>query len=648
MSIKALLATAIAVVVALHVNAQKAPVKFGDVSMEELSMKRYDLDSSSAAVVLADFGEVYIDVSTVKLIFERTTRIKILTKEGLDQANIEIPLFHSNSAKEKVSNLKAVTYNLESGKIVSTKMAGSAVFEERINKYFDNQKFTLPNVKEGSVIEYTYKIYSDFIDNFPNWEFQREIPTVWSEYRAHIPEFFIFEMYTQGYVSVSVNVKDQVQADYNVKERQWVARDVPAFKPEPYMTCEDDYISKINLALSHIDFPGQPTREIMGSWAKLNAIMLNSDYFGKLITGSGFLKKKVEELTTGVNEPEKKLAIIYDYVKKAIEWNKEDDRSADNTNLKKVFDDARGNSAEINLALTSMLVKADLAAQPVLTSTRDHGVIRISYPMEKQFNYVLCAVTINGKMLLLDATDRLLPMNILPQRCVNSQGLIISPVMSKWIDIPSTVRSKTTVQTALELGTDSQLTGKIEYASSGYAAHSVRKKYQSKGKDEYVKSIMGQKTWEVSASDIKNIDKIHENVIESYDITIADHVNSAGDIYYIDPFITGKYSENPFHHEKREYPVDFGSSFDRVYMIKLTIPEGYKVDELPKAKILVLPDNAGKYMYNVLQSGNMISITSILNISKPIFTQLEYPDLREFYNQVVAKEAEQIVLKKAN
>ena len=47
----------------------------------------------------------------------------------------------------------------------------------------DITKVTMPNVKVGSVIEITYKVRSDFIFNFQDWEFQSTIPTVWSEYQ---------------------------------------------------------------------------------------------------------------------------------------------------------------------------------------------------------------------------------------------------------------------------------------------------------------------------------------------------------------------------------------------------------------------------------------------------------------------------------
>lgn len=81
-------------------------------------------------------------------------------------------------------------------------------------------------------------------------------------------------------------------------------------------------------------------------------------------------------------------------------------------------------------------------------------------------------------------------------------------------------------------------------------------------------------------------------------------------------------------------------------MSRISLPEGYSVDELPQPKVISLPNGAAKYTYNVSQLGNMLNVVSFLQINKSLFLQDEYPNLREFYNQLVAKQAEQIVLKK--
>src|SRR5690606_42045312 len=75
-------------------SAQKPPIKFGDVSLEEVKMSQYALDSAATAVVLCDYGESdlkYDQNQGFYLTFDRITRIKILTRDGYDHANFRIP-----------------------------------------------------------------------------------------------------------------------------------------------------------------------------------------------------------------------------------------------------------------------------------------------------------------------------------------------------------------------------------------------------------------------------------------------------------------------------------------------------------------------------------------------------------------------------
>ena len=625
--------------------AQKSPIKFGEVPLEELKMTIYDKDSSAAAVILTDYGEAYITPSTAMLNFERHVRIKILKKEGLKWADCSIPLLRSGSDDERVSKLKATTYNLENGKIVETSMSKDAVFKEKFNRDYMVQKFSLPNVKEGSVIEYSYTVTSGFFWNFPNWQFQYDIPVRWSEYWAMFPDFFFFEKYMQGYIpTTSYEVKNKNISGILTNGHHWISEHVPAFKAEPFMTSEDDYVSKINLALSHVNFPGQPVTEIMGTWGKLNAQLLESENFGKLVTGSGFIKKKSEELTAGLTDPLQKVTAIFNYVQKTFEWDGTKDKYADN--LKQVVESKKGTAADINILLASMLDKVDVASTLVLLSTRDHGFIRHQYPMEKQLNYVICVVKVGEKVLFLDATEKYLPMGILPERCLNGQGLAISKTNHGWINIEPKAKARTVVNSDISLSEDGALKGKVKFSREGYDAHKLRVEYLKKGESDYLTEFLADKNWEISKTEFQNIKEIENNAQQMHEFSINDYSTLAGDVIYLNPFFTAQTKENVFKAPTREYPVDFGTPIERLYMAKINIPNGFVVDELPKSKVVVLPNNGGKYSYNVTQMGNTLNVVSMMQINKSLFIQTEYELLREFYNQIVEKQAEQIVLKK--
>ncbi len=631
----------------LYAHAQKPPIKFGDISKEELELTIYDRDSSAVAVVLTDYGHAYISLSTSKLIFERHKRVKILKKEGLDYANAAIRLYYSGSAKETVSNLKGVTYNMVNGKLTETKMSKQSIFEEKFSKNINLYKFAFEDVQVGSIIEYSYKVNSEFFYNFPNWQFQYSIPVIWSEYRADIPEFFTYQKYMQGYVSTTIfesPIKFQGQNSYTAN--RWVVKNAPAFKEEAFMTCEDDYISRINFALSYYKIGGI-TYEIMGTWEKLRKILNESESFGRVVDNSGFLNKTVKELTANVTDPEVKIKIIYDYIKENIAWDGESD--FETAKLKDAFKAKKGTSADINLGLASMLREAGFDVELIILSTRENGFVRTNYAMVQQFNYVVCQVNLGDKTIILDATDRNLPQNILPERCLNGQGLLISKTKGvEWIDLEFSDKTKSLINVTFAMDEGGSLKGNIDFSKTRYDASNMRKQYKSNGEEEYIKNMVSGKSWNISDQQFTSLDNLDMPTSEHFDVEITDHVMMAGQMAYINPFVLSKIQENPFKSIEREYPVDFGSPFDKMYVGKFTIPENYAIEELPKSKIITLPDNGGKYLLNVAQVGNSITVVSSFSINKGMFTQMEYPNLREFYNLIVATQSEQIVLKKIN
>src|SRR5687768_12585844 len=175
---------------------EKSKIKFGKITAEDFKQNVYSLDSSANAVVIADIGSTEIIGNTkgsFSLEFKNYRRAHILNKNGYDIANVEIRIYTDGSAEEELKSLKAVTYNLENGKVVETKLeTKSAVFKDKINKNLVIKKFTFPNIKEGSIIEYEYKLNSDFIFNLQPWDFQSEYPCLWSEYNVSMPEFYYY------------------------------------------------------------------------------------------------------------------------------------------------------------------------------------------------------------------------------------------------------------------------------------------------------------------------------------------------------------------------------------------------------------------------------------------------------------------------
>jgi hypothetical protein len=423
-----------------------------------------------------------------------------------------------------------------------------------------------------------------------------------------------------------------------------IMKDAPAFRVEPYLTTPDDYVSGMNYYITEIFIPGKFFK-LDRTWNGIAKNYDKSSDFGGLTRVTGWLDKTVEPLVAGITGPEDKAKKIYEYVKTNIVWNEMVDRIPDHS-LRKVLEEKKGSSSEINILMIAMMKRAEVEAYPVLLSTRKHGVIRQFTPHDAQFNDVVCAIKIDGKFKLLDGTIKGLPYNALPERCLNGEGLLVREGGGDWIPLVSS-KARTTYTATLKVKADGELNGSLAIARDGLHGGDMRHDFTALGQTKYVSAAFEGKGWEISKSEFVNMDQTASPAQEVHQVIIRDHVQANGDVMYINPYITG-IEENKFKSEKREYPVDIPTPFDHFYTTRIELPEGYKVEELPANKVFVLPDNGGKFLYSATQLGNVINFTSQLSITKNLITPDKYMNLREFYAMVVAKQAEQIVLKKTN
>jgi len=311
----------------LFAFGQKPLLKFGDVPLEDMMMKAYPRDSSASAVIVFDRGECHL-FEDLNVVFKRHVRIKFFTKESIDSWSTKT--LYLSHLEDAISKLKGNTYNLENGKIVVSQMEETSIFKTKVDKYTDQIKFTLPKVKEGSIVEYSY-VLKTTASLLPSWQFQYPIPSIRSEYETIIPSTFTFKTDLQGNLKISEHTLEN-----NGSIELWAINNVPAFKEEPFMTSPDEYVSKMDFLISELFVPGNPIIKFNRSWTGIVRNLNDDPDFDGRIKASGFLRKTVEEITTGINEDDKKMKVIYEYVKANVSWNGFTDKIPDHPFIKSI------------------------------------------------------------------------------------------------------------------------------------------------------------------------------------------------------------------------------------------------------------------------------------------------------------------------
>lgn len=636
------------VLMATCASAQKISpqAEFGKIQKKDLELQAYDKDPGAAAVILFDYGlcEFAFSQST----FKRHKRIKIFKKEGYEWGNDLIPLIEVG-ARDRITTLKAATYNLVDGAIQQSLLPATSSFKEQLNDDIKLIRFAMPDVREGCIIEIYYEVANTW---FTNWTFQQTIPTVLSDYTFSIVTGINVNFVIQGYLTPEIKDGYGYLQGKECRTLHMVMQDVPAFEPEPHISSMQDYIARARFYLTSlkVNLGNYYTASWYASvtqWSQVPAAYKQSQLSEEIGSAStSFLQKPAREITQNCKTQDEKLIALHQHVRSHFTWNRRNSISA--TGIRKAYEKKEGNSADINLTLLLMLRYAGVMAEPVLISTKENGMVRPDMPTLTQFNRVIIQSSMNGRNVYLDATDKSLPHDYLPLPSAVLLGYVAAESHPGWVELTSLSKTAITTRADLTLSAEGKLSGTLTVEKNGYEAAASRKKYKDLGEKEYTDNVYKPTdAITIANASFTNAETPGASFKEMYTIETNTEGNTGNfDILYLNPILTDRLLENPFRETDRVFPVDLGFPKTISYQAKIKIPAGYSVDEIPKPKLSMLPGNTAKFMYNATHSENEVVVICQVALNRSHFIQDEYPDLREFMNIVLAKQAEQIVLKK--
>jgi hypothetical protein len=626
---------------------------YGRVNIAEVTMKEYTGDKTCEAVVLYDVGKSYFrdTENGFELVFERRTKIKIFSKSGLRWAEIEIPYYTEGFTSENVSDIEAASYNLENDVIRQTFLDPKKVFDEKTSDHYRQKKFAIPNVKEGSVIEYKYSIASPYMFNLQDWQFQRTIPTVYSEYLVKITPFYeyIYIMTGQKYLTVKESYVDGGlprnlgAIQYQDMVHRFVMKNLPAFSDESYITSINDYIYKADFQLSHVHHTNGVTVDIITTWPKMITEMMKHEKFGDYINKAEKACGSLAALPelTGKSQTEQ-LEILVNQVKSGFSWNGDFNEFATKS-VKEFMKEKTGNSADINLYLTGLLRAAGFDAYPVIISTRGHGKIKSDYPFAHFFNDVIILVTADGKQILTDATQVLCPFNTIPPWCINEKGLVIKKDAEDWVMLsnndPSTLNSSFIIRLAPENDTVRCI---HKVSATNYDAFNFRKNYQDDS--EKVEKYFHDKGYTgIDSIRIVNFDDPRLNYSLKVDLRYP--AEKTEDKIYLSPFMLEAPEENFLKQTVRQYPVDMTYLKSRMFNSVISIPDGYSIEYLPADSKIESKFLDAEFASKKIGENTLI-ITARYTYKKVVYEPEDYSNLRYTLNEIIKKLNEKVVLKK--
>ncbi|MBG26660.1 MULTISPECIES: transglutaminase domain-containing protein [Croceibacter] len=652
---------------------------FGDVSEEELLEKEHPIYKDADAAILYRSYNTYFTYTTNEGFLVNTEvheRIKIYNPDGYKYATKSVSLYEQDSKyKDDLRSLKAYTYNLENGNISKDKLSKDGVFKEEQSKYRTLTKFTMPNLKEGCVIEYKYLLKTPFVSNLDEFRFQEQIPinTVSSKFRS--PEYYGFNMHQKGLSQISIEneVKSRtiIYKPQNSQSRKIVDRvvihdkspktrkltfseniinmsgsQIPAIKEELYTNNIDNYSNAIKFELAYINFPGSTYKNYSNSWDDVAKSIFDQPQFGDELKKSNYFNNDLSRLISSQQSEIEKTVAIYEFVKQKMNWNGYVGIATDD-GVRSAYKNNVGNITEINLILTAMLREAGLNTNPVLLSTKNHGIP--IFPTRNGFNYVISSVTIDGGLVLLDASKKYGEINLLEEELLNWNGrLITEDGRSKWVNLLPNKQAEQNTMLSVTIDKDLNTNAKVINKLTGHKSYAFKKKYANVAKVSQLEMFENQfKNIQVSNLEVQNLDKLYQPISFNYDVSYSNALDIIDSKIYVTPLLHLGTYENPFVPETRQYPVDFVYPLKTRVIASIKIPDGYTVETIPETLNIAIPKNQGSFQYLVNVSGNNIQVSSQLSISTHIIASNYYKELKAFYDMVINKQLEKIVLVKS-
>ena len=627
----------------LTVVAQQ--MKFGKPTDEELKMTVYDPDQSAEAVVLCRLTDVEytIQQSSFLVDYKEKCRIKVLKPEGARFAKVVIPYQQQVSinsiggtkvtamalpkpggssdsyfegegvsmmegvfgtdADDIVEDIRATAFNLEGSKVVKSSLKKGDIVRKKIDEHNYQVEFTVPDVKEGTVIDIEYNIHSQLFWQLRDWYAQCEIPVAYAKLDMNIPSYLIFNIEDHGiqrltYTCTAGSMKFKLVSDplsnpmtVVTNHYVYIGRNLKAMPKDDYVWNVNDYCAGITAELKTYRLPGMSEMDFAKTWQQIDELFLGSDPFNLQLNAHSPLHKELQDAQIqDIANVQERAAAVCQLVMKHVKWNGQYNLWPQPT--KEVLQQGTGSNADINMMLIQSLKDVGLEAAPVLLRSRDLGMMPYNFPsFQKLSTFVVGVMPQGGTKFYVDASSTDGYLNVLPATLlVERARLLLKDNKSQWVNLQKISRSQTTTTVEATLSTDGVLSGTQISRRKGLTTETV---------DSIPFTIRGE---------------VSDNKIS------------------VCPFYTVPIKENPFKAGERLMPVEFPREELQQVTVNITLPEGYVLENTSKPISVTTPDKGINGRYSVTSYAGKVQVQYLFNVSKVAHPNNNYEALRDIFS----------------
>lgn len=613
-------------------------LKTPDLSDQDLQSAKSAKFPEAAAEIL--YRSVHFIIETDGTLNQEVVqRVKIYDKNNAsDFLDVRVGLYSDGKgSSETLTKLKAYTYNFENGKKTETKVEKDEKYKSKEDKNYTITKFAFPNVKDGSVIEYSYTILTPFLGSTPRVLIENDIPVRYVEFVFDTPKMLGYTINYKGDLNpTNRNVEERMIYGIPYQTYRFAYENVPAYLEEKYVQNNDNYKTGIKAELNSTNFQNK-FKSYAVTWKDIQERLYKHDSFGQQLKRQNLADEILPAEIKALPTVKEKANAILKYVQKNFTYNREDDIATDK-GIKNLTSTKIGNVAEINLLLTMLLRSAGIEADPVVLSTVKRGFLLAYNPSISQLNYVIASFRDQGQLYLMDGTLKQSEINMIAPKALNYSGILMGKDYIKELSIFYPDVSKTMMNIDAKMNPDGTFEGHFDdrntklYAMLNNEIYTQDKEtFQKKYKEDY----------KFPYTNLKQGIQENNDFVSSFDFSGDTFADAIGNKIAFNPLLF-LFSQNHDFNQTgpRKAPLEFYSAFDRVKKVTITIPDNYEFQNVPKSKKIRTEDNGIQYTYLVEQEGNKLTVETTVQVDDSVFPKEYYPAFKQIFDNITQLESQ--------
>jgi hypothetical protein len=430
----------------------------------------------------------------------------------------------------------------------------------------------------------------------------------------------------------------------------WELKNLPGIEEEPYAITTRDYNPYLLV--------GPTTFEVQGYKGNMSDWNDYAKFYYNLQKGRDQLpddiKHSVHALTDNIQEADKKVAVLYDYLQKnthyvGIQLGIGGFQTFDAAYVAK---NKYGDCKALSNFMVSILKEAGIKAYPVVIyGGKNNPKIIEDFPSH-QFNHVICCVPMQKDTFWLECTSQYLSAGYLSSFTADRYGLLVSEKGGMLVHTP-VYRLKDNIcikniSGVLDQEGNLHLAVNASYKAACQDHLDDFIHYNSKSEQlEKLKTQFDLPTYNISSFNYTEDNSgILPVIHESLDVSVNNYAQVTGKRIFINPDILSrsriKFPEN----EDRKLDIKFSDEYHYVDSVRIEIPPGYEVEA--KSKDITLDTKYGKYANRIVLASNSIVYYRSIEQYSGRYPVKEYNDVRKFYDDIYEADHTKLVLVKKN